>query len=237
MTMRKRFKAPSSRPRIVGVIASLADVRAAARLRNPPDLFEIRFDHLFHDLDKVENQLPILAARAPLIITARHPREGGKNNLSLKNRRELLFRFLPSAHYIDVELRSVRSLRSVLKRARKRKVGCIISFHDFCSTSIVRALQAKYLAAEKCGADIFKIATRTDSKSDLVRLFDFFSNNDSKLAISAMGFGKFGRESRRELMRRGSALNYAGIGRSHVRGQPSLSESRSWAKFPRVRSG
>ncbi len=41
-----------------------------------------------------------------------------------------------------------------------------------------------------------------------------------------MGMGKLGRESRRVLMKRGSVLNYAHIGRTRVAGQPSLSDLR-----------
>ena len=52
-----------------------------ARMANPPDLFEIRLDHLVNVVDELEARLPLL--RRPVIITARHPREGGANNLSI----------------------------------------------------------------------------------------------------------------------------------------------------------
>ena len=67
------------RPKIVGVIFSRADLERARRMRKPPDLFELRLDRL---IDAPIGQLP-----APLIITARHPREGGANNLSALRRR------------------------------------------------------------------------------------------------------------------------------------------------------
>ena len=68
------------RPRIVGVIASRADLERAVRMRRPPDLFELRLDRLAGMADQVENMLPKL--RTPLIITARHPHEGGAGKLS-----------------------------------------------------------------------------------------------------------------------------------------------------------
>ena len=34
------------RPRVVGVIASRADLERAVRMRRPPDLFELRLDRL-----------------------------------------------------------------------------------------------------------------------------------------------------------------------------------------------
>src|SRR5437867_4829923 len=116
----------------VGVIMSRDDLRFAIRMRNPPDLFELRLDHLVGIVNELENKLSLLPA--PLIITARHPREGGANNLSIRQRRELLSRFLPWARYVDVELRSANALRSLLGVARRKNVRRIISFHDLGST-------------------------------------------------------------------------------------------------------
>jgi 3-dehydroquinate dehydratase-1 len=225
MTTRLSVKAPIA-GQIVGVIASRANLLWAARMANPPDLFELRLDHLFHHLDFVENKLSTLSAS--IIITARHPREGGANNLSINQRRELFSRFLRHARYIDVELRSVEPFKSLLSRARKQNVGRIISFHDFNSTPTAATLRAKARAAKARGADIFKVATRTDSKAELARLLEFFANHDVDLPISAMGIGKFGRESRHQLMLLGAVLNYASLGRAKISGQPSLAEIRSW---------
>lgn len=236
MTTRQRVKAPSSRPLLVGVIASLADLRRASRLRNPPDLFELRLDYLRRDLDELENALPILSVRSPLIITARHPDEGGATNLSNKQRRKLLLRFLGHARYIDVELRSVRPFASVLALARKQKVGRIISFHNFQSAQTVRSLKNKANKAKKRGADIFKVATRVDSKDQLAKLIEFFQSHKIDLPLSAMGIGELGRKSRRALLQLGSVLNYASLGLAKIAGQPSLSEIRRWVKRPVGRS-
>jgi len=80
----------TDRPRVVGVIASRADLGRALGMRKPPDLFELRLDHLAGTVEQhrkssrardlwseLKNTLPRL--RAPLIITARHPQEGGAN--------------------------------------------------------------------------------------------------------------------------------------------------------------
>ena len=97
------------RPRVVGVIASGADLQKAVRMRRPPDLFELRLDCLAAIADQMERALPKL--RRPLIITARDPHEGGANKVPLRQRRDLLVRFLNHADYIDVELRSACALR------------------------------------------------------------------------------------------------------------------------------
>lgn len=228
MTTRQRFKGQPSRPRLVGVITSVQGLRAANGLRNPPDLFELRLDHLWSNLATVEKWLRKLSSRGQIIITARHPSEGGVNDLPLRQRRELLLRFLPHAKFVDLELRSAHSMAPVIHAARQAGVHLILSFHDFQSTPAQRSLQARAHAAKKNGADIFKIATRTDSKSDLVRLVGFFLNCDANIPISAMGMGKFGRESRKQLAALGSILNYGSIGRTHIAGQPSVTELKKW---------
>src|SRR5947207_1670235 len=119
MTARTSVKASKARARIVAVIASRPDLQRALRMTSPPDLFELRLDHLIGCLDEVETKMSIL--RVPLIVTARHPKEGGANRLSVQRRRALLMRFLPQARYVDVELRSAKALRHVLDSARRKK--------------------------------------------------------------------------------------------------------------------
>ena len=219
--MRKR---PSLRPRIVGVIASRADLDRALQMRRSPDLFELRLDHLAGIVNQLENKLPRL--RAPLIITARHPQEGGANKLSLRRRRDLLTRFLPHADYVDVELRSASALRSLFTLAKQKTVQRIISFHNFKSTPPLRVLYAKARAAKTHGADIFKVAMRTDTPIEFTRLLDFVTKKNVNLSVAAMGIGKLGAISRVLLARAGSALVYASVGQSDIEGQPSIGELR-----------
>ena len=214
------------RPRIVGVIASRADLDRAVRMRRQPDLFELRLDRLAGLTDRVENLLPKL--RTPLIITARHPREGGAGELGLRHRRDLIARFLRHTNYIDIELRSASALQPLLKFAENKNVRRIISFHNFKSTPNVRILAAKARAAKSHGADIFKVATRTDTPIELGRLLEFITNNRLDLPLAVMGIGKLGAISRVLLARAGSALIYASISAtSDVEGQLSLEQFRA----------
>jgi 3-dehydroquinate dehydratase-1 len=225
MTARRSVKTPA---KIVGVIASRADLSLALRLREPPDFFELRLDLLVDLVDELEEIIPKL--RAPLIITARHPREGGANNLSTQERRALLARFLPCARYVDLELRSAHALKKIVdlvrspQRAHAQKIELIISFHDLNDTPNIARLRAKARAAHLLGATVFKIATRTDDKAQLNRLLDFSDMSISPIA--AMGIGRLGRKARLELMRRGSVLNYVSLGKARVAGQLSLREAQ-----------
>ena len=214
------------RPRVIGVIASRADLERAVRMHRPPDLFELRLDHLGGIADEVENVLPKL--RTPLIITARDPHEGGANKLRLRQRRDLLARFLNHADYIDVELRAARALRALLAIAKTKNVRRIISFHNFKATPSARILATKAGEAKSQGADIFKVATRIDTPTELGRLLEFMTSSRLDLALAVMGIGRLGAISRVLLSRAGSVLIYASVGAAtDVEGQMSLEQLRA----------
>ena len=214
------------RPQVVGVIASRADLDHATRMRRPPDLFELRLDRLAGIVDHVENVLPKL--RTPLIITARDPHEGGASKLRLRLRRDLLVRFLNHADYIDIELRSASALRPLFDLAEKKNIRRIISFHNFKSTPTARILTAKAREARSHGADIFKVATRTDTPLELGRLVEFMTSSRLDLAVAVMGIGKLGAISRVLLARAGSVLIYASLrAATEVEGQLSLEQLRA----------
>jgi 3-dehydroquinate dehydratase-1 len=221
-----------STPQIVGVILARADLQRALRMRNPPDLFELRLDALGANCDEVESALADL--RAPLIVTVRHPSEGGSNQLSARERRALFLRFLPYATYVDIELRAAGALRAILEEARARSIRTILSFHDFRETPSRARFDEIARAAQSLGADLLKIATRTDTPTQLTRLLDFFLQHSPEMKIAAMGIGRLGRTARRELFRHGSILNYVHLGRSGIAGQPSLRDIRRWTRRARA---
>jgi 3-dehydroquinate dehydratase-1 len=217
-----------TRGQLVGVIATPAALSAAARLRPAPDFFELRLDALRHDLEKLENALP--KSSAPLIFTARHPAEGGDGALSAQQRRVLLERFLERASWIDLELRSVKNFDSLGKEIRRRQIGLILSSHHLRDTPSRARLQEQLQRASNGDAAIFKIATRTDTARQLDRLLEFFDENSARFPIAAMGFGRLGLESRRQLLRLGSRLNYGSIGRALLPGQPTLAQLRAFSR-------
>jgi 3-dehydroquinate dehydratase I len=212
-------------PRVVGVITSPTEFDFAIRMNEPPDLFELRLDRLLRAIDRLENKISKL--RAPVVITARHPMEGGANRLSSLQRHNLLARFLSRARYIDVELRSAPVFVSLLQLARRRNVRRIISVHHLKNTPSPSRLRAQARAAKTYGADFFKVATRTDTPMQLIRLIDFAVGSEIDIAVSAMGIGKLGAASRMLLACCGSALVYVSLGRSDIEGQMSLDQVRA----------
>ncbi|MBA3834123.1 MAG: type I 3-dehydroquinate dehydratase [Chthoniobacterales bacterium] len=216
--------AAKSGSRLVGVIADRVALQKATRLRRPPDFVELRLDALLDCLEEVESALAKL--RAPLILTARHPAEGGCGALAASDRRALLWRFLDHAALIDIELRSAREMRTLMVEARRRKISLIISSHDLRDTPPPAVLREQLKAAIGYGAGVFKIATCTDSAAQLARLLAFFQENAGAFPVAAMGMGKLGAESRRRLLRLGSVLNYAAVGDANAPGQPTLRQLR-----------
>ena len=213
--------------RVVGVIVSGRDLDLALRMRRQPDLFELRLDCLVRVVDELESKLSKLPRAAHHHRTA----SGGRrsNQLNLRQRRELLSRFLPCASYIDIELRSAAALRSLIKLARQKDVRRIISFHDLKATPDLGGLQLKARRAKSLGADIFKVATHIDTPVQLARLLDFITKKDVALAVSAMGIGKLGAISRVLLAHRGSALVYGSVApASDIEGQMSLEQLREF---------
>ena len=215
------------RPQIVGVIFSRADLRRALRMRKAPDFFELRLDALIRCLNEVRRA--VAQIRAPLIVTARHPGEGGVNNLSAGRRRALLLEFLPSARFIDVELRSIAAFHPVLETAARNRVESIISFHDFQTPPSAAQLERIAARAHSLGAALLKVAVRTDTRPQLDTLLDFFDRHRRAPNTVAMGIGRLGRASRLEMARRGCVLNYGHLGSPAAGGQLSLDELRRFA--------
>jgi 3-dehydroquinate dehydratase I len=213
-----------STPQVVGVVFTLADLQHAVRMRNPPDLFELRLDALSPSDDELRAVIGKMPA--PLIITARHPSEGGSNGLSARTRRSMLRRFLPQAACVDIELRSAATFAAILDEARATGIRTIVSFHDFKETPSRSRLEEIATAAQSLGADFLKIATRTDTPGQLTRLKDFFLHQRLKTKIAAMGIGRLGRVSRIEFARCRSALNYGHLGKPQAEGQLSIRELR-----------
>lgn len=215
----------SAKAKIAGVISSRADLDRALRMRTPPDLFELRLD-AFGATASGTLRSRVEKLGAGIIITARHPREGGAHQLSTQKRRELLLSFLPRATWVDLEVRSASAMAPVFQAARKNGVRIILSFHDFRETPCATRLDQLARQAATLGPDLLKVATRTDTPAQLERLLSFFERSRGVQNVVAMGIGRLGRKSRLELARRGCPLNYAHLGVARVAGQLSIAELR-----------
>lgn len=214
----KKSPAPSwACPRVVATVHSVPGLQLATRLRSGDvDFLELRVDALAAQLDTVRRILPKL--RHPILLTVRHPGEGGLGKLSVRRRRALFTEFLPYAALLDVELRSLDSMGGLILSAKQRGVTVIVSDHHFRSTPTVARMLERQGRALAAGADVFKLAAMTSDARALARLLEFAARRSSK-PRSIMGMGRFGQASRLALACAGSALNYGYLDKPNAPGQ------------------
>ncbi len=206
---------------VVGTVFDAGSRRAAARLApGKVDFLELRVDAFATDPRELDT-LEALAGRLPfpLVVTVRHPGEGGASELSAAGRRALFERFLPYAAWVDVELRSTTTLAPVLKAAREAGKGVILSHHDFHTTPSLARLTALAGKAALAGAEVFKVATTANTPAALATLATFLTGTKRPAALAVMGMGPYGKISRLTLGSSGSVLNYGYLHRVQVPGQ------------------
>jgi 3-dehydroquinate dehydratase-1 len=119
---------------------------------------------------------------------------------------------------VDVELRSALRLGGILEEARAAGVAVILSQHYFKRTPSQAELSQKLRLARRLGADVFKVAARTETPEELARLLLVFKGVREQ-AVSVMGMGPLGKASRLLFARAGSVLNYGYLGEPQVSGQ------------------
>jgi 3-dehydroquinate dehydratase-1 len=203
-------------PLVVGTIHSPGALRRALKLRaGAVDVLELRVDHFADAPDELYRAAEDLPA--PLIVTVRHPREGGAGDLDAKRRRDLYWQFLPLAKYVDVELQSLRSFDVVLHGAQHQGAQAIVSDHHFGGRPSLEVLQDRWRRARK-QADIVKVAARVETPADLARLMAMFQFAKGA-PLSVMGMGPLGKVSRLLFARLGSCLNYGYLDQPQVPGQ------------------
>jgi 3-dehydroquinate dehydratase I len=204
-------------PQVVAAVHSPGALRCALKIRpGEVDFLEIRVDNFAADPAALLPVLPRL--RIPLIVTVRHPVEGGAHGLSFPQRRDLYARFLPFAAFLDVELRSLEKLAGTIEAARRAGVGIIASNHHFHTTPSASNLQGAIRRAHAAGADICKLAALADRPAALGLLLGTLSRRQP-VPMSVMGMGRFGKVSRLLLAQAGSVLNYGYLDRPNASGQ------------------
>ena len=211
----------SSRPLAVGVISDVAaldhfcSLDAAARIALC-DLAEIRLDLL--KLPAADVRSKLAGNTLPLLLTARHPAEGGQAPEDPAARSAMIEPLLDLAALIDLELRSAMPMQGTIQKARAAGVPVVGSFHDFQATPADDVLLGAVNFGQQAGLDAVKIATYLNTQDDLIRLMKL-AGGTHRLRLSVMGMGPWGRVSRLVLAKSGSLLNYGFIGTSNAPGQ------------------
>ena len=187
------------------------------------DVVEIRLDQLIQ-----ENELKtkISSITKPLLLTCRHPKEGGDNNISEPLKRvSIIEPLLSHASAIDIEISTANEMKNLITEAKSKNIQVVLSYHNFETTPNLAELKTIATEAKDKGADIIKIATTTNTIQELITLLTF-SENGSIENLSFMGMGKFGMSSRLVAAQSGSVLNYSAIAETSIEGQWQLAAYR-----------
>ncbi len=207
----------ATHPQVVGTVHSPGSLRAALRLApGAVDFLELRVDHFADEPEKLLRAA--LDLPAPLIVTVRHPAEGGMNDLAAERRRELFAQFLPVADWIDLELRSVGPFAETIAAAIACDVKVIVSDHYFDRTPPLRTLQARHRRAGLARADVFKTAALTTTPAHVATLLGLFQKKPIP-PLSVMGMGSLGKASRLLFAQAGSVFNYGYLDQANASGQ------------------
>jgi 3-dehydroquinate dehydratase I len=211
-------------PRVVAAAHTAKGLQIATRLGlDDVDVVEIRVDALAAHVAQIERTIGKI--QVPVLLTVRHPAEGGIGQLTTAQRRSMYLRLLPAATLIDVELRSLQAFSDVVEEARHRGVGIVVSAHYFHSTPSLAQMLDLQRRSFRSGADIFKLAALTPSAPTLARLLEFIARPAPGLR-AVMGMGSFGQVSRLTLARAGSVLNYGYLDTPNAPGQWEARELR-----------
>lgn len=192
------------------------------------DVVEIRLDQLIQ-----ENELKtkISSITKPLLLTCRHPKEGGDNNISEPLKRvSIIEPLLSHASAIDIEISTATEMKNLLTEAKSKNIQIVLSYHNFETTPNLAELKTIATEAKDKGADIIKIATTTNTIQELMTLLTL-SENGSIENLSFMGMGKFGMSSRLVAAQSGSVLNYSAIAETPIEGQWHLAAYREALKL------
>lgn len=226
-------------PRPGAVVATVPSQKALEIALSLPagavDFFEIRVDSLLFELGEGADTAALKARaselKAPLIVTVRHPEEGGHGELSLERRSALFREFFEIASLVDIEMRSALQLVEEIGETIRTGVGLILSYHDFHATPSLARLSELRQHAEDLGAGTLKIAATANTAADFSVLLQFLTESvagaqsakGEPLSFAVMGMGSFGKISRLALGHAGSVLNYGYLDDAQVPGQwPAL---------------
>ena len=206
------------------IVVSITDSQELEEICNTEkrpsfDIVEIRLDQLIGERS-IENTLSKISH--PLLLTCRHPDEGGQNQIhDPVKRQSILEPLLSYASAIDIELAEADSMHEIISKAKNDNIKVILSYHNFKTTP--STLESKAKEALHRGADIVKFATTTNTITELVNLFNLLEKFSDQ-NISVMGMGKHGKASRLIAAQSGSILNYVALGSAKIDGQWELNE-------------
>lgn len=207
-----------NRPKICAAITNtdLVKIQEAETL---VDLFEVRIDLIGDDWEKV-----VKIIRKPWIATNRTIDEGGRWNGNEARRIERLLRAIDlGAEMVDVEFKT-KNLNNIVPLVKKR-VKCILSFHDTGKTPPLRELKSIVDGQIKAGADVCKVVTTAVNYHDNLTVLELIRTFHTHKIVS-FAMGQSGQTSRVLSPLVGGEFTYASIeeGKESAPGQVTIKQ-------------
>jgi 3-dehydroquinate dehydratase I len=210
---------------------------AAAVVAKAPDVIEWRVDHFESiaqtaSVVKAGRALRNILGGLPLIFTRRSPREGGQPTALSDLGVVRLYEAIGAegiADLVDFEMDNDRPhVRRVVETAHRQDLHVILSYHDFTRTPAAKTLVKRFIAAQRLGADVAKVAVMPRDRRDVLALLSATAEADAKTAIPliSMSMGPLGAVTRMIGGLFGSSLSFAVGEASSAPGQVPIAELR-----------
>ncbi len=214
------------RPLIAGVVSSEDDLKE--ELIGPADLLELRID-MFERIELSFILDMVLKARSfdkPLLATVRASSEGGMKEIGDTLRAEIINELIPNVDAIDLEIASsglISRFKPILEDKGKLLIG---SYHNFNETPEDKVLEEIFLRAKELHSDVVKIATKTNTEEDLLRLMELtFRHRKEGIITVSMG-DTLASIGRLLLCVSGSLITYGTLTKGSAPGQMSVTTLR-----------
>lgn len=222
---------------LVGKTAQSVFEELAIVLPKKPDLIEWRVDFFSNIGDTalvidVASRIREAAGAIPIIFTCRSVNYGGER-VAL-NDIDIMKLYVAACasrcvDLIDYELsNSPEYLVRLRNTSRDNDVAMIMTYQNFESTPAPEVLTAKFLEAERLGADIAKVAVMASCPEDVLTLLDATAHGSKLCTIPliAVSMGRSGSLSRVFAWVYGSTVTFAFGHKSSAPGQISIEEMR-----------
>jgi 3-dehydroquinate dehydratase/shikimate dehydrogenase len=222
-----RFRLPRLCVAVVGTDAATQIERAESLVRDNPFL-EFRLDYLSQPaaaLPKIKNFLE-LHPEATVVATCRRVVNGGKFKGSAAAELAILMKAADAGfQLVDLELQSAQALKAENLHELSRRVGLIISHHDFRAT---KKLDDLFAQVSKHPADFYKIVSTATNLYDNVVMMKFLEAHSGKHEMVGLCMGEQGIISRVLGVRAGSIFTFGAAmrGEETAPGQVPASELR-----------
>lgn len=187
------------------------------------NLVELRLDYAREE--DYENIIRLVeGSKIGCVATVRPVYEGGVYEGDEEKRLQLFKKMLEAPFkYVDIEYGS--SIRkNVVKLAKGRGVGVILSYHDWEETPSISRLERLLAEMRRHGADVYKMVTTVNNPVDEATLLSFILGHAKKMRLVCFGMGDKGIATRIVSPLLGGFMTYASYDEALAPGQVALKD-------------